>query len=353
MFWNRQRGLVGVDIGAGAVKIAQVIRRRSGLELAGASIVRRETPWTSTLLQEPQSATSADEIAGGLSLANRVAGRRAASVISLAPCQLHRLPLDPADRTPNRLMRELAQVANFREKQVFDWWSATHPEDRIRGDGPPCNVVSMPQTLANRVAQDLFQAHLECDRLDCAATAVAQAMRWMPGNPKRILGVVDCGFSQATYLSIYQERPVYVRRLKDTGFVDILGEMSSSLGCSPEEAMRLLADYGCHAPSPSSAAGRLTAEVLLPLVERLAAELRRTLEYLAARRRSALPTALVLLGAGGTIGGLDRWLQQQLDLPVRLWRPDPKALQVPNSLPIPLVLLAPAIAASAQAWEKQ
>src|SRR5690606_4914389 len=140
----------GIDIGAGAVKIAQVVRRRTGLELAGSAIVRRQTPWTTESLRHSQPPASADEILGGISLAAPLAGRQAACVVSPAASQLHRVRCPEADPSPSRILQELAQVASFREKQVFDSWPLEHPAEKPR-DGTHRGVLSMPLSMANRI----------------------------------------------------------------------------------------------------------------------------------------------------------------------------------------------------------
>ena len=153
---NVKRGFVGVDLGVGAVKVAQLVRRRSHWELLDAAIVRRRQSFTTSPEgRSPEGRavepTLAEEVLAGVSLADRLQGRRAVGVLSMRPCEFHSLLVDEASLTDEALRHELHAVAAMPwHERTFDAWPISHATDPTGRPTPNLGVISLPISCATK-----------------------------------------------------------------------------------------------------------------------------------------------------------------------------------------------------------
>jgi len=344
MFIKPSRGWIGVDVGTGAVKIAQLARRRNGRVLIDAAIVPRQAVTDADTADVIRSAK--DEISGALSLAHASLGRRAVGVASMATCEFHALSESSEQPTAQAVRRELLEVAPYGAQEfTFDSW-------RMSPGANDWGAISMPQTMADQTATDLTGCGLECVQIDSAATAIARALSMMAQPAGSTVAAVDWGYSGATLYLVRDGRPLYVRKFRKSSFATLVQQTSQTLRCSDTEATAMLMELNVPlCQRPQSGADTLAGKLVRPVLDNILNEIVRTLEYLQGPRRHQPPASLVLFGAGATIKSLPIWLNQQLKLPVAAWRPDPSRHSGLDNLPFPIVLLAPAMAASALAWE--
>ena len=352
MIGNAKRGWIGVDLGAGAVKLAQVVRRRGRLELADAAIVRRGGPGSSDATIPEAARSSTDEILGAMSLAQKARGRPAAGVLSMRDCEFHALYIKEPNPSPETVRRELSSSSPLSwSGRSFDSWSIYHPSDPKNQAVANVGSLSTQATTADSAAADIAGAGLDCQSLDGVPTAIARAMRLMVGGRDIPLAAVDLGYGCATYSAIRGGRPLYVRRLKKRGFQSNIGQLAEAIDCSEGEALGMLQQHGIASDSEATTdAAEAITSVVTPHLSRLETELRRTVAYLQSHRRNLSPVGMVLFGCGATTAGLPGVLSRSLDVDVRTWQPDPALLSVPSVLSVPPVLIAPAVAASALAW---
>ena len=166
------------------------------------------------------------------------------------------------------------------------------------------------------------------------------------------LVALDWGYSRGTFCLVREGRTLYVRCLKQSAFSDVIDRVAEAFACSPDHAWELLRNCGVDKDARHQELGLMVQDVVLPFVERLKLEINRTIEYLQSHRRNLAPTGIVLFGVGALLAGLGTWLRTKLELDVRIWQPNPEVLELPDHLPVPVVLLAPALAASALASER-
>jgi len=350
MIGNTIRGWSGVDLGAGAVKVAQIVRCPDGHELVGAAIIRREGP----LAENSPTDCLGDEICGALSMADQLRGQRAAGVLSMGICDFH--PVQITDRQANAdvLQRELFASAPVDWRQrTFDSWPLE------TGGGPPGatqpnrGVISLPTVEADIAAASVASAGLDCRRLDSLPAALGRALQMMVGHQEITLAAIDWGISHATFFIYKNGSPQYVRSLKQCAFADVIDTVTQSLTCSEEEAAALLQQHGIGSETKRrDYVAELIHDVVQMHLQRMRSELGRTMRYLDSHRRNLKPAGVVLFGVGATVAGFPAWLTENLGLRAEVWRPNPAALALPDELPFPVLLLAPALAASALRWEK-
>jgi len=348
-------GWVGVDVGGGAVKTAQLTRRRNRCELTGAAIVPRRSSWDMVSDDAQQQPSSTDEILTALSLADTIRGRAAAGVLSMKPCRFHSLKIESQDPSPQQVHKELVTSSPGRwQDRTYDVWSVRHPSDSTRRPPPSLGAISLPTSWATRTATDLAQAHLDCKQLDSSPTAIGRALRFMVGGQDVAIATLDWGSSRGVFSATRDCRPLYVRPLKGCAFADVASAVTDRIGCSGEQAMLLIQQHGLARPGAGSpVVAAMVRDVMLPFAEQLVEELERTLRYLTTHRGNLSPNGVVLFGAGATVRGFSTFLTERLSLPTKVWAPHSSSLEIQSDLPCPLVLLAPALAASALAWEKR
>jgi len=352
MIGTAKQGLIGVDIGTGAIKIAQVMRRRSNFELVDAAIVPRANLWSTDLKRSDSNKSILDEVRAGLSLAPRTRGRMAAGVLSMGGCEFHALHIPDEKISTESIRQELAASSPLRwSERTYDAWAIPNPADLAARNFPNLGVISLPRALADQTATDLSGAGLDCQQFDAMPTAVSRVLPLMIGQQDAAFGVVDLGYEGATFNVIRRDRPHYVRRLKGCAFADILNEVCEQQQCTPAQAFCLITQA---TEEPGDLAKNASvAKPISRFTQRLESELKRTSEFLQSHRRHQIPAACVLMGAGAMVNGLAPSLSKTLGLRTELWRPDPTKLVVNKEISIPMTLLAPAIAASMLAWDRK
>ena len=356
MMASRQTGWIGVDVGTHAVKLAQVQRCGSALQLAEALVIRRRDPWVGDDQNRPPLPSS-EEIHAALSLGRHFRGRRAAMVLSMAFCDARGCHLaETAEADQDALVaRELETVyADASQTREFDFWPVALPAE---GQPSPENAIafSMPRAWAQRMADDLAETRLVGETLDALPMTLARAVEiGSPGDSQTPLAAVDWGCQRATLCIVLNGRPLFVRSLRDSGFARVVAALCKALAVNADEAQCLLADHGLPRPGGGSAEElpSVIEEVMAEPRDTFLGELQRTIAFLRQQRRALTPHKLLLFGAGATVRNVGEYLTNKIALPVSVWhlphggRPD-------GDLNWPPALLAPAIALSSLAWWKR
>lgn len=345
MFTNSSRGYIGVDLGAGAIKVAQVARRRSAYELIDAAIVSRQS------VGGNQSA--ADEIRGGLSIAERIAGKSAAAVLGMQVCDFQAMELAGSLKTPDSVRTELLRRdRRYWGNRTLDSWPLPQQDAHSNGQ-PNVGVVSVSTGIAAQAVKDLSAAGLDCQQLDVAPTAIARAVGLMLEDPSATVGVLDWGHTTTSYYAVQNSQPIFSRTFKQSGFAEAIQLVAEMIGCSLDEASRVIQNRGVAGNEASRRDGvnKLIEKAAEPTLQRMLKELSRTLRYFETHKRMLKPSAIILLGEGATTPHIESWLSRQLAVDVKTWRPHHDRLRLPADLATPPALIASAIAASTLRWE--
>ncbi len=351
----RKRGWIGVDLGTRAVKLVQVERRGTYLDVDHALIIQRHSPWSAETQSDSAPLNSGDEIRAALSLPPGFYGRLAACTLPMSLCDVRSFNIRPgtdAERREEVSTQLSAVYGNELDAREFDFWPIdTAKETQANVDN--VSVLSVSHESSMQVANEFSHAGLAVQTLDGIPLALARAIQ-LGGNAysEHPVAVVDWGYSRATLCLVAQGCPLFVRCLRDSGFDALLHELSRHLGISLDEAGRLLVEHGL--PNPGPAIGKelqqVIAEVSAAAVSVFVEELSRTLTYLTSHRRPVAPDQVVLMGAGATIKNVTTFLEDKIGMPIRIWRPENIRINCESAAKLPLELLGPAIALSSLAW---
>jgi Tfp pilus assembly PilM family ATPase len=344
MFRPRTTGWIGFDLGDATVKAAQVVRAGNEFRIATAAIVPRRDRWDADALTADQPLSSADELAAAASICDGLSGRSAAAVLPMSLCDAVQVAASSTRRGSSEefAAQVEAELHQSLDGYVIASWPAALQQEKL-------NVVTVPAAWSDSISDDVAASRWNCRRIDPLPWALARAIVMAdPAAATRTIAALDWGYARATFTLVHQGAPALVRCLKDCGFQQTIAAVESQLRLSTPDAERVLQRYGLDDAGAGTAG--VLASALTASLQRLEAEVRRTLGYWQGQTRGVRPDSLVLFGGGASLSGLSQRLATSLEVPVSPWTLPPARPEDAERLP-PAHLLGPALAASALAWE--
>lgn len=350
-----RKGWIGVDLGATAVKLAQLECDAAGVRLCASAVVQRDAVATAAEGGDHplHPLWTSREIRAALALEPRFRGRTSACVLSLNHTGVRMLSLPPGSDAERRSMianQLLDAVGASIADCEFDYWLAG--EDAAEED--TVGAVYLPRRTATDTARRISQTGLNCEVLDGLPLVLARAVQWFVAEGETA-AVVDWGRTQALLAVVRDGRPLFARVLRDCGYQRMLDAVADRLELSHHDVQRLLSLYGVAGPAVTADGDEAELALLLSqfVAEPLLAmeqELARTLNHLQLHRQRMLPHRIFLCGGGATIRRIDALLSIRLDLPVEAWRLS-RGITAECAVPFETEpLLAGAAALSALAW---
>jgi type IV pilus assembly protein PilM len=331
---SRSTGWIGVDIGAGAVKLAQLERRDNRWHLSKTALVRWPEPGPLTL-KTVENGRLAGIISQALSSCGAFRGSRAACVLSPAVCEMLTLEVPPA---PEPELRDMIcqELAAHREGDAndleFDFWNA-HPSVVTSEQGVVAlNVLGIPRDLAESTGAELYRAGLTLRDLDGTPFTLARALSLAPGSPAAgdapqsgAVAMLDWGHTGAMFTVVAGGQPIFARTLRNCGCAGISQAVAAALSLSDHEAWHLLST--CGVPSETGRGStqqelqEFVAELLRGPVDEILGELNKTLDFLKQQSPDLAPQQIWLSGGGATVRNVAEHLEAGLGVIVRNWRP--------------------------------
>lgn len=347
------KGWIGLDMGHRSITVAQVERVGGKLRMAAAAEMPR------TAIQsgggssnDHYSDVSKQEIETAKLLAHGLSGRAAACVLPMSVTDLSHESLPPGE--PGEQHAMIANELKNGERQQFDFWPSDMTRDGQASTLADINVIAISQTRANRVAEQVTAARMDCRVLDGLPHAVARAVAMaVPEYVGASVGGLHLAYDNALFVLSREGAPVFARQLRDGGVRQIVTRVSESLGLLEEEALHVLREFGLPVASPSEAGHEqiqnVVGEIVAEHLNGIADELIRTFSYLSSLGSKNVPDSICLLGEGAAIRNLPQCLSAKIDASIWSWNL-PGAAQHQSFEP-PAALLAVASALSSLAWE--
>lgn len=198
-------------------------------------------------------------------------------------------------------------------------------------DGDPTRrealVVVAPRDTVLRHLDLLDAAGLEASSLDVGPAALARLVSFVNARDVREKhpNVLLINFGQVrSHLSIVWGRRLVLDRAIEFGERSLLDRLTRMLNVTETMAVQMLEETGFAEPDGPGGNAELAhtlVEVLRPEFNALVAEINKTLVYTASRSRGRGLDQIYLLGSIGRYRGVDRLMQQLLELAVEVLNP--------------------------------
>lgn len=359
---RRQTGWIGVDIGTGALKLAQVERTGSQIQIAGGAVI----PFGNT--RELNEENLSDDflrriIRTAIEVDDNFQGNTAACVVSMSCTDLRvlELPDGSDDERHSMIEEELRSDPNQRSDDLeFDFWNTSVDDGTVENNQQTLstiNVLSISRPLAEQVAHNLLTAKLRCEVLDGLPFSLARATQMVSSDRDEIVPIaaLDLGHSSTTFTVTVNGMPMFTRSLKNCSIGLLMKSLSDGLGLTDMECRHLLTSHGIHSDvdytSPNSRLDQLIFDLTSETLSHLMSELEQTVNYLQRQYQEISPQQLLLFGGGAVIRNLSDILSSKLKIPADVWSLAPKHSELRSVPAASLPLLGPAAALSALAWQ--
>jgi Tfp pilus assembly PilM family ATPase len=323
---------IGLDVGPTAARAVQLGRWDGAWNLVGAStwpLNRKDTPGDGLgLLQgRVRRALQHQEFAGKVFVVG----------LSQPDLELHALELpQPSDGPPDEQIEsaarwEIERLSSLEGQsvQTAHWWLP-----KGRGSRTTAIGVAVPEAKVRQLWDACTRAGAVCRRIDATACALARAGAALrPPGPDEVWAVLDIG-ARTVRLTICVDRvPVLVRSLEGGGDA-WTHQIAAALQIGTEAAELHKCDCGIrptgvqgsggsgattdddNEPAWSELAGMIFA-ALRPDLERIAAEIERSYEYILQSYPGRAAADLILAGGGAALKRLDTYLANRLGISVR------------------------------------
>ena len=346
---TKRRGLIGVDIGASCVKVAQLTRRAGRFVLERGVVLDRPPSAANATVETTQF--SVNNVGELLHACDHFPGRDAAAVVSMSACEVKSEALED-----NLSLQEIAEVASriaARDSRLpqplqQDFW-----QSQVDSKDHMLHVLAMPKQLTQDVARVHRRVGWSCAALDSLPTALARAVHLSEGVDAAPIAAIDWGWSQVTLCVVLRGEALFVRSFPRGALKTIVEPLRQELRLTRREAWQLLSEVGVSgalrdASLANSAAtvAKLTSQGM----QQFEAEICRTLAYIASRHRTISPERIVLFGGGALVAGIAEHATQTFERQATVWSFPYVDGAGEGDAPFPVPLLGPAIALSALAW---
>lgn len=314
---SRRDALLGVDIGSSSVKMVR-LRRESG---------RWQIANRLTLPYEAESDSLTDDLlAGKVGRQLHVLKQRKLTGLEECCCVL---PAQLTDirtvEVPQGSEREVTLMAGEALRDSFGdesdhrvtrlWLHHHSPHDLAMVSG-----ISTRTDVGEQIVADLNQAGFDCRSMVSLPFTLAQAasMSACARGPHPV-GLLSWQHSGATFVVTKDDRPEFMRQLRDCSGRQVEQRLQDGLNISREEAVSVLSTFGLSAAGDTCGVGQAVEKIIQPDLQQLAAEIKKTMLYLRHHLPSLLPGRIVLFGGMATVPHISSAIEQISGVETRPW----------------------------------
>lgn len=313
---------IGVDIGATGVRIAQLRRHRMQYALHASAQV--DFPAATPATAEAVDVTALLRRCLGMVTTR---GRLSVAAVPDAAVEYHAVMLP--ENALQAAGRQAAQVIRFEVERLstapmdgleLDFW--TLPNTNV--PAPSVLGATAPRDLVLSRLQVVREAGLDCASVDASAAALCRFGAILrPPDQRTVWGILDLGGSRATLVVCVDDTPAVVRAVgaSGKGWTDAV---AAALNLSTKSAELHKCDhgiaFGAAAGSPPGASNSVATMILGALrthLHEMAAEIKRSYEYVLGCYPQCEVGDLMLVGGGAAMPQLPAFLHDVLAVPVR------------------------------------
>ncbi len=323
---STKQTLIGLDIGFSGVRAVQLRR-------AGDAWITLRTAGCERYHVDARDEGSVDDLERQIRACLQQAefrGRDAVAATNPPEVEFHALDLPQAI-----LSKSSSDVAKVVRSELLRLMS--EPGDHIetahwalpptKVAGPAAIGAAVSRGVIDRTLAACGQARIECSCIDTAATALCRFGSLLNSwGPDRLWGVLDAGYRQTRLILCVDDVPVLVRTA-GTGGGEWTQRIAESLEISVKSAEVQKREHGFTLPgrkvgrraddAPAAELGSVLRGILRRDLNDLAAEVKRSYEYVLSCYPARRAADLVLLGGGAALQNLPEFLTEALGIPVR------------------------------------
>ncbi|HIK94686.1 MAG TPA: hypothetical protein EYG03_22305 [Planctomycetes bacterium] len=180
--------------------------------------------------------------------------------------------------------------------------------------------LSLPDILAVKIVEQLATARLNCGAIDGLPFALARAANMSPtSRSSQPVALLDWGHTSVTFIIARNGRPEFVRSFRDCGGQRSVDAVAQGLSVDHGDALNVLATFGLPRDGAAGAVPGSLDLLMAPEVQRIGAELRKTLLYLQHHVVRLMPSRLVLFGGMAAIPNIATAVQDQSGVETVAW----------------------------------
>lgn len=309
--------VTGLDIGTGSIKIVQMRKGPSGLEVVKA--LSRDIPYNKDEEKYPDKDAIKDTIRNLLK-DNNV---KPSHVVSSIPRYLAAVKYVTL---PSNNKKEIKEMLEYEaEKQI------PFPIDKAEWDFQILDGESRDESsiLLVAVKKNIIEEHLsllkECglkpDVIDINSFAIFNSINNTNQlKEKSVIALIDIG-SRMLEINIIKEGVLRFTRSASVSCDDLTQMMQKELNIDSERAERLKREYGLIAPEAGELAESPIAKVTKQWLSGLIYEIRRSLDAYKVEQYGGRVEKILLIGGGAKLKGLVDILKDRLDIEVGIANP--------------------------------
>ena len=249
------------------------------------------------------------------------AGRSAITGLCVPAIEAHALELHRADNVtdPQELLKAATwEIRRLTALDKTELQTAIWPLPETQRSKATYMGIAAPRAQVQGRLDLCSAARLACSKVDVAACALANLIWRLRGRPpKQVWGILDLGCHLTRLTVCVDDTPVIMRSL-EMGGRRWTEQIAAALQVSETTAERNKREFGLAAGTENQAAsGELSALILGILrsdVQRMSLELERSYEYVLQCYPTHTPGALILVGGGARMNGLDQYLAGKLGI---------------------------------------
>ncbi len=310
MLKPKRYSFIGLDIGASAIKAAQVSRTGKQTRIEAAAVI--PYPSTPAVLDEATVKRVRDVL-------NRQGFRGNRCVIAAPADKLHLELLDlpprhsgaPVDQLARAEMTRLAKL----EGTAFEMATWDLPAPPRGGTGTAVIAVATKHADTETVYNLFDHEGLSIEAMDVQVCAIARACRTRQST-QGITAVLDLGFSRAVLMFIREGVVVFQRSFVLCGTGAVQAELIKRLGIDADVATHLMTKTELDQPANSSPQIAAVQTLLGRYVEMLSEQLESSFAYISHRYSDAQPTEILVIGGGAMSGGIRDLLKTRLAIAI-------------------------------------
>ncbi|MCH8854243.1 MAG: pilus assembly protein PilM [Planctomycetes bacterium] len=315
---------IGLDVGEAGLRLVQLQDDAAGTG-AGTSAslsIHRSAVWTPDFAPErPPHDDAIEEHATRFVAQSGFAGRSAITSLCVPAIEAHALELPRADNViePQELLKAATwEIHRLTALDKTELQTAIWPLPETQRSQATYMGIAAPQAQVQQRLDLCTAARLECSKVDVAGCALANLIWRLRGHPpKQVWGILDLGDSHTRLTICVDDTPVIMRSL-EMGGRSWTEQIAAALQVSEATAERNKREFGLGSDAKNqTAGGELSAMILGILrddVQRMSLELERSYEYVLQCYPSHTPSALILVGGGAQLKGLDHYLAGKLGI---------------------------------------